>query len=260
MKKGNISVFSAHKKARASLKGTHMAAALFSLEVVSFFAFLGVSAFFEGIFASLVKNTPMKTGIGYLFALLSSLLFLFFLIAPLWRGMHALSLEHLLHGKIKYSVLFCFFSSKRRYFYAVRASFAAFLRLFVLLSSLFFTLCVGRRLANDLFQLGDKVRATMILSLTCVFCILLLLVYFFISLQRYLMDAVAISAPLLRYSQIKAVSKCAMRGRTDVVLRHRLCFLPYTLLSLILLGIPLVFVLPYRLVARDALALKLLEK
>ncbi len=260
MKKGNVSVFSAHKRARGSLRGSHMAVVLFALSLLSFFAFCGAAAFLEGVFAVLAKSTPMKAHVGYLLALSCSLLFVLFLIAPLWRGMHALSLGFLLYGQMDYGALFCFFSAKKRYLFAVRASFSALLRLIIFLASLFLTLRFGRALASDLFTLGDTARAVLVLSLTVLFCVLLAFSHLYISLQGYLLDAVAVSAPLLRYRQMKAVSKCAMRGRYGVVLRHRLCFFLYAILSLICLGIPLVFVLPYRFVAKDALALKLLEK
>ena len=260
MSKENVSVFSARKKARRVLRETGLSAILLLLVFLCFFAFCGTSAFFEGVFVALSQNTPLPHSVGYVLAMSCVLCFSFFLLAPMWRGIHALLLGYLIQNRVDLSLVLCFFTAKKRYAYAVRASFSNFTRYAFFLCAIYATVYIGRNLALYLFEIGDKVRASLILSLTVFFSLGLLFMLFVLSAQRYVMDAVVMSAPLLKYRQTKAVSKFAVRGHLGVIFRHCISILLYVLLSLVCFGVPFLFLVPYALASKNVLATHLLKK
>lgn len=260
MVKGKLSVLSVHKKARMALKGKGMAFALSCFCLIFFFAILGIAALFEGIFFTLSSYTPLQNGIAYALATAFSLLVSIFLLSPLVRGLHALTLGHLLHGRVEYGALFSFYTAKKRYFYAVRVAFSSLVRITVFALLFIVILRLGRTLADELIVSGDAPRAVLLLSLTVLFSVLSLLMLWVFSSAHFAMDAVFLSTPLLSYRQVKAVAKYALRGCLGTILKHQIIFAFYLFTSLLCLGIPLFFVLPYRFMAKDLLGIELLRK
>ena len=255
-----VSVFSVHKKARVCFRKTGFAFILFSVAFVSFFALLGAAAFFEGFFSSIVRYTSMRLTMGYFLAAACTVFVFLFIVSPLWRGVYAIILGYLLYARSDLSAVFCFFTTRKRYLYAVCAAFSSFLRIFLLGLSLFFVLRIGRLLASDLLLIGEGVRATLVLSASVLFSFLLLAFFWVLSAGAYLTDAAFLSAPLLSYRQARAVSKCASRGHLRTILKHQLFLLPYILFSILCFGIPFVFVLPYSFMTKGVLGVTLLRK
>ena len=258
--KENVSVFYMHKRARARLRGAGIAFTVSVLSLISFFALLGEGAFFEAVFAALVRHTPLPSTVGYLLSAACTVLLFIFGISPLWRGLFAFIFGYLLHSRADFGALFSFYTAKRRYLYAVRVVFSAFLRLFFFLGALLCVLRIGRMLSLDLLRLGEGTRAVAVLSLTVIFSVILFVALWVVSLRAYLMDAAFLSAPLLSYKQVKAISKCATKGRLGTIAKHRAMLFPYFLVSFLCLGFPFLFVLPYAFMAKGVLSLTLLRK
>ena len=256
----NVSVFFMHKRARIALKGTGIAFTVSVVSFLCFFAFLGVASFFESIFMALVEHTPMSYIVGYLLSFGTTVCVLIFLISPLWRGIHAFVLGYLLNSRIERGAIFSFYTAKKRYLYAVRVAASSLLRIALFLTSLFFVLRIGRLLSLDLLRVGECARAVLVLSITVLFSLLLLVVFCLFSVRDYLLDAAFVSAPLLSYKQVRAISKYAVRGHISAVFKHWALLFSWFLVSLLCLGAPLLFVLPYAFMSKSVLSLTLLRK
>ncbi len=249
-----------HRRARSRLRGAGVAFTVSLVSLICFFAFLGESAFFEAFFSALVEYTPMTHAVGYLLAAVCTVFLFIFGIAPLWRGIYAFVLGYLLHSRVDFGAVFSFYTAKRRYLYAVRAAFSSFFRLCFFLSALFFVLRIGRMLSLDLLRVGEGARAVAILSLTVIFALFLIFTLWVLSARAYLMDAAFLCAPLLSYKQVMAISKCVTKGRLGLIAKHRLMLFPFFVFSVMCLGVPFLFVLPYALTAKGVLSLTLLRK
>ncbi len=258
--KENVSVFYMHKRARSRLRGAGVAFTVFIVSLLSFFAFLGEAAVFESVFSALVRHTPLSYAVGYFLAASCTVVFCIFGISPLWRGIYAFVLGYLMHSRVDFGAVFSYYTAKRRYLYAVRATISSFLRLFFFLGAILCVLRVGRMLSLDLLLIREDARAMMVLALTFLFVAALLSSLWVLSARAYLMDAAFLSAPLLSYKQIKAISRCATKGRLGLIAAHRALLFPYFLLSVLCLGVPFLFVIPYALTAKGVLSLTLLRK
>ena len=260
MSKENVSVFKAHKRARLLVRKKGIAFPIFSLLLVLFFAFCGVASVISGILFAVSAHTALGNGVAYAIAALLSLLLFWLLFSPLGQGARAFALGCVFYERIDYSTIFSFYTSKKRYMYALRVSLSSAFRILTFFALLFAVMRIGRSLAEELILGGDNARAVLLLSLTVLFSLLTLLMLWVFSVNRYAMDAALLSAPLLSYRQIKAVSRCAVRGHLGAILRHQIIFSFYILLSIPCLGVPLLFVLPYKLMARGTLSAAFLEK
>ena len=217
-------------------------------------AFLGTSFIFWSL-VSFVDSYALRLVLSMGGVCLLSLL----LLAPFLCGVRALLLHDLLFGERGLSLLFYFFTHKKRYFYALKRGFYALLRTVLCGGALLGVLVVGNRVIMRLLDI-ERYAGAMLFALMC----LLLLFLIFRAAARwrrdsFLLDAAFLSAPLLSYRQLRALSVRRMQGRAYLLRRFRLSFLPLWILSFLLLGIPLILILPYYLGARATLAASLLR-
>lgn len=249
------------KKALHDLARIKLSFRLFFLVFLLSFSFLGIaygawsftSALFLRVFSSALPGETFIVAISL--TLLSAL----FLLSPLWRGIQALLLHRLLYGQADFNLLFYFYSHRSRYAFSVRRSFRSFLRLALLM----LLLCVGARLGvlvgNWLLVSKQPAVALLVGLLSLGFIFILLFVFSLWNSDSFLMDAAFLSSPLLSYRQILAVSERKMKRGRVALRRLNLSFIPLWLLSVLLLGIPLPFVVPYYITSRAHLAVFLIH-
>jgi len=251
-----VSLFRCRKRARAVLRRSGIAPVIAALTFLSFFAFLGLCALCERLMLA-VPSLPRS--VSYVISVAASVLIGVLLLAPLSLGIDAFVLEHLRHGKADYSILLSFYTARKRYRAATARMLSRFLRFFGFTLLLWAVLALGGAVASSLYLGGDAVRATLVLCVTVLFFALTLLFWILSAARLFLTDAVLASSPLLTHRQAKALSALLTRAYRAKIVCHALSFLPLFLLSFLLLGIPLMCVIPYERVSRNEMALRLLK-
>ncbi|MBO7171071.1 MAG: hypothetical protein J6W28_07845, partial [Clostridia bacterium] len=101
-------------------------------------------------------------------------------------------------------------------------------------------------------------RATLVLGGTVLFLLLLSGMGLRFSYRSYLMGAARFSVPTLSYRALGGVSSAGMRHRYGKAVLLDLSFLPLFVFGLLLLGIPLVFLIPRYFAARAEMCFSLL--
>lgn len=249
------------KKALRDLAKLKLSQRLFFLVFLLGFSFLGIAygawSVTSAVFLRLFSHPlTIKTVVV---ALSLTLLLEVFLLSPLWRGVQALLLHRFLFGQTDFGLLFYFYSHRSRYAFSVRRSIRGLLRLALLL----LLLSVGARLGvvvGDWLLISKQPAVALLVGLLSLgFILLLLFVFFLWNADSFLMDAAFLSSPLLSYRQLHAISARKMKKGRGALRRLNLSFLPLWTVSVLLLGIPLVFVLPYYIVARSHLAVFLIH-
>ena len=244
-----------YKNARQMLKRTGIAFLLLVVSLLSFFALLGLCLTFRHLFSAL----PMSAAAAYAMAILCSAFGVFMLIIPLSFGVDAMLLEYLKSGRMDVSIVFSFFTCGSRFCSAVTYALASFLRLAVFGITLWAMLYFGSRVARALLSAADAVRGAMVLFTTILFALLLLIFYAFSSADRFLLRAVMVNSPLLTYRQSSVISRFRMRYSRNVAFRFYAYYCFLFLMSLLLFGLPLVFIIPYMRASRCQLAAELLK-
>ena len=251
-----VSLFRCRKRARAVLRQSGIAPVIAALVFLSFFAFLGLCNLCE----RLVLAVPtLPRGIAYVIAVAASVLICVLLLAPLSLGTDAFILECLRHGRADYSIFLSFYTARKRYLAAIARMLSRFLRFFGFLLLLWAVLALGEAVASSLYSGGDAVRATLVLCITVLFFALTLLFWISSAARLFLTDAILASSPLLTHRQARALSALLTRAYRAKIVCHALSFLPLFLLSFLLLGIPLMCVIPYERASRNEMALQLLK-
>lgn len=194
-----------------------------------------------------------------IYALLFALVASIFLLGPLWRGLQMLFLHELLFKRKETSLLFYCYSHKRRYTFAVRRSVCEllFLALFVIILGV--VTHAGMQGTRYLLRVEREGGALIALSLTVFLLFLAWFLYSLFRANRFLLDAVFLSAPLLSYRQAKAISGRRIRGEKETLRRFRRSFLPLWFFTVLLLGFPLPILLPYYAGAKAHLAAALIQ-
>lgn len=242
------------KKALEILAKNRLWLLLFLVSFVILLAFLGISYFGYALF-----NVFWAKREATLCATLLSFLIGFFVLSPLWRGLQMLLLHGLIFGRTETSLLFYCYSHGKRYLRALRRCLGSIVFLVLCFFLLFAVSISGLRVGRYLLQAEREAGALFILTLTLLF--LVLIVFFFEALRddAFLLDAVMLSAPLLSYRQCRVASARAVAHKKEVVRRFRRSFVPLWLLSFLLLGLPLVVVLPYYMGTKACLAFELIQ-
>ncbi|MBE6655420.1 MAG: hypothetical protein E7609_00920 [Ruminococcaceae bacterium] len=106
---------------------------------------------------------------------------------------------------------------------------------------------------------GRSAATLVILAFTAFFLLLVLFLFFSSRDDAFLWDAAFLSAPLLSLRQSYLISVRRMRSARAALRRLRYSFLPLWLLSILLLGIPLIVVFPYYLGTKTHLAAMLIK-
>ncbi len=251
-----ISLHACRKKARTALRRSGMAPVIAALTFLCFFTVLGLCALFDYCFSAI---SAIPEALAYVLAVFCSVTCSALLIAPLRIGLDAFTLEFLRHGRVDHALLLSFYTEGGRYREAVRSMLARFLRIAAFALLLWAELLLGVAVTRVLLEGGDAVRATLVLGTAVLFFLLMCLFFAYSSASCFLTDAVLATSPLLTYRQAKALSALMMRHYRAKAIGHTLAFLPLFLLSLLLLGIPLMFLIPYIRASRCCMAALLLK-
>ena len=242
------------KKALEILAKNRLWLLMFLIAFLILCAFLGISYFGYALF-----NLFLAKREATLCAALLSFLVALFVLSPLWRGLQMLLLHGLIFGRTEISLLFYCYSHKKRYLRALRRCLGGIFFLVLCFFLLFAVALSGLRVGQYLLYAEREACALFILTLTFLF--LLLIVFFFQALRddAFLLDAVMLSAPLLSYRQCRATAARVISHKKETVRRFRRTFIPLWLLSFLLLGLPLVVVLPYYMGTKACLAFELIQ-
>lgn len=227
---------------------------VFLITLLLLLAFLGVSYLTFAIFHLFLLHAKAQ-----ICASSFVLSFWVFLLAPLWRGLKMIYLHALLFGRTEMSLLFYCYSHSRRYFFAVRRSIRNIGGAMLCFLALSLLSALGQGVAQHLLDAGRQAASLLILLLTAAFFFIVLFCFFSFYNDAFLWDAVFLSAPLLSYSQSRTVAVRRMRSEKAAVRRLRCSFLPLWVLSFLLFGLPLVFVLPYYMAVKAHLAVSLIQ-
>ncbi len=256
MRKIYPSVLSCHKHARNVLRGRfNLRLLTFTLTGLCFFAFCGICAAVYALFSALrLGGTPFVYGICVASALLVS----GFFIAPLWEGCESFFCFLTRYEKTRTERIFCFFTSRKRYFWALGRYVRRVLRT-VIFYFLFLLVCrMGGELSSYLLRSGADVRGSLVLASTLLFLGLLVLLAYRFSVRVCLVGAVGFSAPTLSLRQAAKVSALSLKHRYGKVLILHFTFLPMFIFSILFFGIPFLFVLSHYFAAKAKLSLDLL--
>lgn len=244
------------KNAIAVLKENRLWYPIFLLFALAFLSLVGIACLLEAFLPQLgISDNPDTV----LLVSYASLLFTgLFLIFPLWQGVRMLIIQSLLCGRLDFEYLLFFLRSKKRYLFSVHRAFRSLLRIhlylvvFVLLSRLGVT--VGRELLG-----ADREACALLVFLFTAFVICL---WTFFLLQRqadaFLIDVALLSAPTLSYGSLYKISAVRMKQGRRVLRRLNFSFLPHFIFSVLLLGVPCIFVIPYYITARACLSYRLI--
>lgn len=249
-----ISVQMCKKNARVALYVYRLRLPLFLLFSVLIFAFLGI-AYFVRELCFLLFLLPWAT-VG---SIAITLLLAIFLLSPLWRGLLVYPVYAQMCGKCDLRMLFFFFSHKQRYFYAVRRGLGCVFRA-ILFFSVFYAIAVlGGLVGRDMMALNRNAVALLVFLLSVTFLVLLIFAFSRWRTDLFLLDHIFLSAPLLTTRQAKTLSARKMRGGGTALRRLNRAFLPFWVLSVLGLGIPLVFFVPYYIAVRGQLAMYMMK-
>ncbi len=256
-----ISVRACKKDAIRLLESRGLCLPIFLFFVLLFCAFFGIfygaAALSYGIIEPFASDFVTRSPV--IFSMGTALFLFFFLLAPFWRGLQNIVFHGLFCGRFELGSLFYYFSHKKRYFFAVRHSIRSFARLVLCIALLFTVSALGNTVGSYLLEAGQNAIALLVFFLSAVF---LCLVIFFFSLWRadaFLVNVAFLSAPLLSYRQLHLLSARKMKHSRRTLRRLNLSFCPLWLLSLLLLGFPLLFTVPYYITARAQLAFYLIN-
>ena len=242
------------KDAKKALASYRMRFPLLLLFALSAFAFLGITYVASDIccwlFGAFTANM-----LGPVISILGAVFFL----APLWRGLNAFPIYSMLSEEADIRMLFFFFSHKRRYCYAIRRTVRGIFRIVFFFALLIAVASLGRSVAEDLLKAGESAVALLVLLLSVFFSVLLVVAFARWRQDLFLLDYIFLSSPLLTYRQARTLSARRMRCGCRDLRQLNASFLPLWLLSVLGLGIPLVFVIPYYIVARGRLSVLLMK-
>jgi hypothetical protein len=256
-----ISVYAARKTARRHLRESGLCAKLAALYFLCFFSVCGISLFMYRLYSvliSYIKTVPPMLGYGL--ACAASILCIVLVVSPFYRGIEHLAMGYVLFGRLHYGAVLAFYTQSVRYRYAVCKGLSRIGRFALYVAVSFAAMRLGRRVAEHLIGEGDTVRGALVLGGTLLFMLLALVIFWFFAASRFLMGAATASAPLLSYRQILALSAVKMRVYRKKVFLYQISFIPLLILSIALLGLPLVFVLPYMRMTKCVLGAEILRQ
>lgn len=244
------------KNAIAILKENRLWYPIFLLFALAFLSLVGIACLLEAFLPQLgISDNP---GTVLLVSYASLLLCGIFLIFPLWQGVRMLVTQSLLCGRLDVEYLLFFLRSRKHYFFSLRRAFRSLVRIhlylavFVLLSRL--GVVVGREL-----MWADREACALLVFLFSAFIICLWTVFLFRrQADTFLMDVALLSAPALSYGSLYKLSAVRMKQGRRALCRLNFSFLPHFILSVLLLGVPYIFVIPYYITARACLAYRLI--
>jgi len=256
----NISLRKTRKTARAYLRASKIAPMIALAWFISVFSVCGVAALMRAFFFAPTDYIPAYSEtFAYVLACVATLLLILFLIYPFYCGMDMLVMGYVLHKKIEWGSLFSFYTAANRYRYALRIGAERLLRFFFCGVTLWVVMRLGRSVASSLLASGDLSRAAFVLCGTFLFIGITLWAFWSLSATDFLMSASIASAPSLSYRQIKVLAKRAGRCWRRKVFWHQAMLLPLFIASVLLFGIPLIFVIPYAKMSKCVLSRALLQ-
>ena len=252
-----VSVRASKKNAFALLKENHLWYPIFLLFFLTLFAFVGVAYLLEALIACL----PIPGG-SHASTLVSYVLLLFlgmFLVFPIWHGVRMLLIRLLFCGRLEFEYLFFFLRNKKHYWFSVRFSFRFLLRMHLYLVTLTLLSRLGRAVGDYLISAEREAFALLILLLCGFFALLLSLFFLRWQADTLLMDIALYSSATLSYHSLYKLSAVRMKNGRRALRKLNRSFIPHFLLSVLLLGLPLVFIIPYYITARACLAYQLIN-
>ena len=245
---------SSKKRSMEALAKNHLWFLVFLSAFLLVFSLLGISYFSFAALRALLS--PIHASV---WASVSVLLFWIFLLSPLWRGVQMLFLHELLFGRSEMALVLYCYSHRRRYFFAVRRAVRSICLWGGCFGLLVWLSVLGQRVAVHLLEAERPAASLLILILTVFFLCVILFFCFSLSGDTFLVDAVFLSSPLLSYSQTRAIAVRRMRSERALLCRLRCSFIPLWTLSVVLLGLPLILVLPYYIALKAHLAAALIK-
>lgn len=256
MRKSRPSVLACHRTAKALLRGRKgVCFSVFALLVLCALAFLGV-LFVCAVALCAFYRFDQPT--LYLGIALAGLLPLWLIFAPLWEGLLAFFYRLSRGGVPRLADVFSFFCDGKRYRYALLRFVCRLARVLFFLATFFLVAVLGQGVAAYLVSKGDLNRASLVVGGTLFFLFLLLVMGVRFAYRPYLMGAAFFSVPSLSHRSVGAVSATAMRHRYGKVILLDASFFPLFVFSFLLLGIPLIFLIPRFLAARAEMCFSLL--
>ena len=180
-------------------------------------------------------------------------------LAPLWEGVYAFFYRLSRTRTPKLSEFFSFYSGAKRYRYALWRFVCRQTRRLFFLFAFLSVAWLGKTVAEYLVYTGDMMRAAWVSGGTLFFLFLLLVMGIRFAYRPYLMGAALFSVPSFSHRSAGAVSAVGMRHRYGKVILLDLSFLPLFLFGILLLGIPLVFLIPRYFAARAEMCFALLS-
>ena len=257
MRKSRHSVCSCHRTANELLRGRKgICLSVFVLLTLCAFAFLGMFLLCVLILQALgLENASLACTLLVLGGILLPCLFL----APLWEGVFAFFLRLSRTQTPRFSEIFSFYCSFKRYRYALLRFVCRLLRRLFFLFAFLLVAGLGKAVGEYLVFTGDLTRASLVFGGTLFFLLLLLIMGVRFAYRPYLMGAAFFSVPSFSHRSARSVSAAGMRHMYGKVILLDLSFAPILLFSLLFLGIPLVFFLPRYLAARAEMCFALLS-
>lgn len=254
----DLSARTCKKNAVEVLKTHHLLLPTLLIFSFLFLAFLGTTYVAQMLVDGFLPSDGHRSVNSLLGAYVLAMLFYSFLIAPLWHGIRAVVIHVFLYGRLDFGYFFFFMRDGKRYRFAVRYAVRSLVRFHFCALLLVVLAALGSSVGTHLIATEREAFAMLVLTVDAVFLFLTLVCFSLWRADSFLMDAAILAAPSLTYRQARALSMLRMKEGRRALRRLNTSFLPLWIVSVLLLGVPLIFVVPYHVTSRASLACRLI--
>ena len=219
----------------------------------------GVAYLADSLFSALVRMSDGDSAVAFLWAYAVTLCFFALLVSPILYGVKVSLLRCLSSGRLDLTPVFSCFIDRHRYFWVLwhtvrhLACFHLCFFLILLLSAL------SASVGEYLVLAEREASATVVYIVTLLAMLLVCISYLLSRAEAFLWETVSVYGPRRSYREARRLARLRIESGHRAFFSLGVSFVPLWILSVLLLGIPLIWVVPYYTVARACLASHLIK-
>lgn len=247
------------KRAIRLIRRFHLLFPLVQILLLLTFACVGVAFCSDVFFTALVRMSDGSPALALFWSYAVTLTFFTLFVAPIGHGVKVSVFRCLSSGRLDLAPVFCCFVDRHRY---LRVLWHTVKRLFcfhIVFAFILFLSALSFSVGEYLLLVEREASAVLVFAVTLfvIFCVCL--AYLLMHTDAFLWEIVTASAHRLSYREAGRLARSRMHSGYGAFFSLSLSFLPLWGLSVLLFGIPLIWVVPYYVVARVCLAAQLLK-
>lgn len=219
-----------------------------------FLSFFGIAFLTDYFVTSLMKIAETNTRDATIWAYSLTVVFSLLVLPQFWYGLKNAMIRCLFSGRLDFGGAFSCFADRRRYFFVFRYALGRALRFHLCCAFALVLSALAHDVGEYLLLVGREACAILVFFGTCLALLLIACAYFTMCADSFLVENISVTAPELSYTEARRLSARRMKDERRALCQLNLSFLPLWGLSVLLLGIPLFFIVPYYIVARAILA------